>query len=275
MTTPIRNPEAVSNVANSPLGQYGRLSAHTRQGVWHAVNQDQLGWGPGFIGITDGVGSGAMPELASLILLEGLRALHHPDPDSLASALIAADLGISAALKQRGVGAGASVFAAAWISKDADGSRPVQIQAAHVGDCKILHLRPSSAEHWDLIWQTQDQSYAQMGLVPPEGISETSPANMVGCGMSAPAAWHSFFMRPGDRLMLCSDGALPLLNPTDLSQWMQNFPAPLHPLAAKIGCDQAMALGNQDDVSVLLLEYSAVSELSRNDRPWWRRWGSA
>lgn len=273
MTTPIRNPDAVSEADFGPLGQQGCLSAYSRSGFGHSINQDQLGWGPGFIAVTDGVGSGALPELASLILLEALRTLRWPNPQSLDALLKKADKDIAFALSRRGLGAGASVFAAAWIDDGADGQHPVQIRVAHAGDCKLLHLRPTPSGAWNIIWQTIDQSYTQLGIPPPTGISAASPANMIGCGMSAPASCNTLLMEPGDRLLLCSDGAQPLLNPNWLTQWMKCFPAPLTPPVAQVWCEKAMNLGNQDDVSILLLEYRPSDTRQGKARSWWRQWG--
>jgi protein phosphatase len=272
MSTPLRETPDSPQSVQGPLGGHGLFTAHSCKGHRHDVNQDCLGWAPGFLAVADGVGSGAQPELASQLLFQALRTLKDPQDTDLRDCLSRVDQDIAGAMQQRGLGPGASVFSAVWLKGGADGEQPLEVLAAHVGDCKVLHLRAHPRQGWQVMWQTLDQSYVNMGRPAPLGVLPTSPANMVGCGMSAEPGIHRFGLKPGDRLLVCSDGAQQLLDTHWLLDWMNQGHPSITSSVAQSWCEQAFAMGNHDDISVAALEYRAASQSIRrwSFRRFWR-----
>lgn len=236
------------------------VCAHSLQGTARALNQDRCHADPPhFFGVADGVGGGALGEVASELLLQQLALLRPKDAPAVARALAAADQLINARITPQGLGPGAAVAACLW----GDPAAPQRWLGMTVGDCKLIHARQTQGV-WRLLWQSTDQSYAATGLAAPPGVSDQAPANMVGCGMSLPAAVQPLHTLRGDRLILCSDGFFGALQVAGVQRLLQDTLRPLPCDAAQRWCQAARKLGSQDDITVLILEPSAPHAVA----PW-------
>jgi serine/threonine protein phosphatase PrpC len=225
-----------------------RFSAFSLRGTNHAVNQDSFHCSSGqFWGVADGVGGGAFGEVASQMLLSSMAELKAPLATDIHNKLHEADGRINTQIRSLGQGMGAAVMACLWIQG------PGQCLAAHVGDCKVLHLRKSFG-NWKIKWFSTDQTYVNQEVEPPPGVSLQAPSNMVGCGMTSEAQMYSFKLKGKDRVVLCSDGFSSQLSKKQVSELVVNDPWPLQTESAKIWCQSARSNGSQDDITVLILE---------------------
>ena len=226
------------------------FSSASLNGLQTTLNQDCYACrSPYFFAVADGVGGGALGEVASAILVRRLGDLQAPHPDAVAQALKDADQDISQRMVQEGQGPGATVGAAVWLI-DAKTSTWL---AMTVGDCKVM-VAARSGLTWRIRWESLNQSYAHCGLTPPLGVSVDSPANMVGCGMPLPALMQPITLAQGERIILCSDGFYTAFNDAQLQELLNQTPQPLSMSSAQIWCEKAQQLGALDDVTVVLVE---------------------
>jgi len=226
------------------------FSSASLNGLQTTLNQDCYACrSPYFFAVADGVGGGALGEVASAILVRRLGDLQAPHPDAVAQALKDADQDISQRMEQEGQGPGATVGAAVWLI-DAKTSTWL---AMTVGDCKVM-VAARNGLTWRIRWESPNQSYAHCGLTPPLGVSVDSPANMVGCGMPLPALMQQITLAEGERIILCSDGFYTAFNDAQLQELLNQTPQPLSMSSAQIWCEQAQQLGALDDVTVVLVE---------------------
>jgi protein phosphatase len=245
-----------------------RFSVASLRGIHSRVNQDSYACrSPDFFMVADGVGGGALGEVASAMLVNQLGQLQEPDADRIQQALIEADQAIAQRLQQEGHGPGAAVCAAVWLI-DAKTSSWL---AMTVGDCKVM-VAARHGNFWQLRWSSLNQSYAQCGLPPPEGIDPASPANMVGCGVAFPALIEPITLQPGERLLMCSDGFYNAFSEAALCDLLGEETAPLAPQMAQHWAEQAQQRGAHDDVTVLAVEHALKSaDALPEHSPWTRR----
>jgi serine/threonine protein phosphatase PrpC len=171
------------------------------------------------------------------------------------------DKAISDRLIREGHGPGAAVCAAVWREKrEKDGWLVMT-----VGDCKVM-LASFRNSTWRIRWNSPIQSYANVGLTPPEGVSHDSPANMVGCGMHLPAEFHALKTHPGEILILCSDGFDSACKEVDLLGLLNKTTFPLNKNIASVWCEQAKLLGAHDDITVVLVQPEITIHKSRGLR---------
>lgn len=259
MTTPHRDLDSLNASEGSSLSDLCHFSAASMVGTNHLINQDlYFCSSPDFFAVADGVGGGALGEVASAMLIKALGELHHPTPAEVTNALKAADQAISNRLIQEGQGPGAAVCAAVWRQKTQEDGWLVMT----VGDCKVM-LASSKNSTWNILWISPIQSYGNVGLPPPAGVSHDSPANMVGCGMHLPAQFHSLKPNAGEILILCSDGFDSVCEKKDLLDLLTKTALPLNKSIANVWCEQAKELGAHDDVTVVLVQPEITALTSR------------
>ncbi|HEY2559397.1 MAG TPA: protein phosphatase 2C domain-containing protein [Caldimonas sp.] len=223
-------------------------------GSQHGVNEDAFSPLEGsarlFV-VADGVGGGAMAQLASRLLVEALHATLDARPvdgDRVAAAMLGADRTIAAAIARVTDRPGAAtvalcapldVFAAKWL-------------VAWVGDCRAHRWSPRKSDRIELL--TCDDTFAHLGETPPPGGAPGDPARMVGNGATTGANVVVLGVEPGELLALCSDGVHKHLDDAD---WCRVLAAPL-PLARRADAlvSLARAHGSVDDATVMLLQRS-------------------
>ena len=236
-------------------------------GSQHAVNEDAhsaLEGAARLFVVADGVGGGAMANVASSLLVAALHDALEARPidaDRVAPAMLAADRTIAAAIARVTERPGAAtvalcapldVFTAKWL-------------IAWVGDCRVYRFAPNDGGRIELL--TRDDTFAHLGEVPPPGGSPGDPARMVGNGATTGANVVVHGLERGELLALCSDGVHKHLDDAD---WCRVLAAPL-PLERRGEALVALARarGSVDDATVLLLHRSEQGwhGLRRKRRP--------
>ena len=216
--------------------------------------------------VADGVGGGAMAQLASAELVAHLHAAlgaAPPDAERVSRAVLDADRAIARRLAQVTAAPGAATVAlCAPVNRMAS-----QWLIAWVGDCRVYRLALRGAQ--EIEWLSCDDTFRQLGEAPPAGGSLDDPARMVGNGatLGANVALHA--LASGDLLLLCSDG---VHKHVDGPAWRRvlSQPASLVQRCQEL-IGVARANGSADDATVLLLQRSAFSL----PRPLWMQRGSS
>jgi serine/threonine protein phosphatase PrpC len=219
----------------------------------HRVNEDAHspleGDGHLFV-VADGVGGGAMAQLASRLLVAHLHESLEARPleaDRISDAVLSADRAIASAIARVTDRPGASTvalcapldrFAAKWM-------------LAWVGDCRAYRWSPQ-AQRLEVL--TRDDTFANLGEAPPAGGAADDPARMVGNGATSGANAAVHALACGEMLALCSDGIHKYLKDSD---WCGLLDSPL-PLARRAEQLVARARANAsvDDATLLLIERS-------------------
>lgn len=214
--------------------------------------------------VADGVGGGAMAQMASRQLVAHLAAALDAAPLDAAHvrrAMLDADRAIAQRIAQVTAAPGAATVAlCAPVNRVAS-----KWLVAWVGDCRVYRLAPRAIE-----LLTRDDTFRHLGEQPPAGGAPDDPARMVGNGATAGANVALHDLAAGDMLVLCSDGVHKSL---DADAWFRLLTRPIS-LAQR--CEaviaQARANGSVDDATVLVVQRMAM----RVPRPGWiTRWADA
>lgn len=200
---------------------------------------------PHFFGVADGVGGGGHGEVASHVLLDycgglGVGGLRRRDiPGALTAWVRSADRAVARRLADIDDRPGAATFVGLWMRGDRG-------WLVHVGDARAYLFRPGEGGRA----LTIDQTYGTLGEAVPEGGSPDDPARMVGCGAVGHPPATPVALRPGDTVLLCTDGFHRHLPPECAA--LLGAGLPLRDTAA-ILAKLAHAEGSRDDITVLLV----------------------
>jgi protein phosphatase len=227
----------------------------TACGERHDVNEDAhsaLGGAGGLFVVADGVGGGAMAELASRELVAQLHAAlegQRLDAGRIGAAMLEADRAIARLIADVTDAPGAATvalcapanaFASKWL-------------IAWVGDCRAYRLEAGAG----IELLTRDDTFRRLGEAPPCGSAPDDPARMVGNGATTGANVASHDLGAGALLALCSDGVHKHLDADDW-QRLLTPPAPLVRRCQALVAT-ARAHGSRDDATVLLLQRSSFA----------------
>jgi len=232
---------------------FGRIEAAASSscGSLHAGNEDAYSPLAGaqlvFV-VADGVGGGAMAQLASRRLVAHLHdalGSRRPAAEAIGRAVLDADRVIAAEIARHTDKPGAATVVLC-APANALTSRWF---VSWVGDCRAYRLS-AAGERVELL--TRDDTFRHLGETPPPGGSPDDPARMVGNGAVIAAGVVRCDFGVGDVLALCSDGVHKHLGAGD---WRRVLTQRV-PLARR--CDDLVAVaranGSADDATVLLLE---------------------
>jgi protein phosphatase len=214
--------------------------------------------------VADGVGGGAMAQMASRQLVAHLHAALDAAPldaDRVCRAMLDADRAIAERIARVTDSPGAATVALC---------APVNLLAskwliAWVGDCRVYRLGMHGPRAIEML--SCDDTFRHLGEQPPAGGALDDPARMVGNGATAGANVALHDLACGDMLVLCSDGVHRFIASDTWS----------HVLTQRVSlarrCEdliaQARANGSVDDATVLVVQRVAFSL----PRPRWiTRW---
>lgn len=217
--------------------------------------------------VADGVGGGAMAQVASRQLVAHLRMALGATPlegERVRRAMLDADRAIAQRIAKVTDSPGAATVALC---------APVNLLAskwliAWVGDCRVYRFAMRGQRGIELL--TSDDTFRHLGEQPPAGGALDDPARMVGNGATAGANVALHDVACGDTLVLCSDGVHKFL---DSDAWFQVLTQRTS-LAQR--CEdliaRARAHGSVDDATVLVVQRTAISL----PRPRWiTRWAGS
>ena len=239
---------------------FGRIEAAVASscGSQHDTNEDAHSTLRGpmrmFV-VADGVGGGAMAQMASRHLVSHLHEALDArglDAETVRAAMLDADRAIAQRIAQVTDSPGAAtvalcapvnVFASKWL-------------VAWVGDCRVLRLAMRGEPSVEQL--TRDDTFRHLNETPPPGSSLDDPARMVGNGATSGANVALHDLECGGMLMLCSDG---VHKGVQTSDWCRILSQRV-PLAQR--CEDLIALarinGSTDDATVLLLKRGCFGE---------------
>ena len=239
---------------------FGRIEAAVASscGSQHDTNEDAHSTLRGSLRmfvVADGVGGGAMAQMASRQLVSHLHEAldaHRLNAERVRAAMLDADRAIAQRIARVTDSPGAAtvalcaavnVFASKWL-------------VAWVGDCRVLRLAMRGEPSIELL--TRDDTFRHLNETPPAGSSLDDPARMVGNGATSGANVALHDLACGDMLMLCSDG---MHKGVQASDWCRILKQRVS-LAQR--CEELIALarinGTTDDATVLLLQRACFGD---------------
>ncbi len=204
------------------------------------------------LAVADGVGSGARGDVASSVLAQHCTQApdaYLGDANALDGWMRKAEDLVQLRLREVSFSPGASTVAAAWLLPDGGG------HLMRVGDARAYCYDTSGdgAVTQPILRQlTQDQTYAHVQETPPEGGSLDDPARMVGTGFMGEPEIEPLHLKPGQILLLCSDG-LPRGLDTDGMELILSASSNLAEAARDLA-EEAFKRGSEDDITVLLAQ---------------------
>ena len=141
---------------------------------------------------------------------------------------------------------------------------------AHIGDSRLYRLRDDSFE-----LLTRDHSLLQeqidSGMITPEQARHADNRNLVTRALGVEATVDveigDFDVRPGDIMLLCSDGLNDMVEDEDIALALSTLSGNLQ-LAADHLVQLANDHGGRDNVSVILIKVMADFAAPRG---WWQR----
>lgn len=223
------------------------FAARTDVGRVRSENEDRYlaraERGVTLLAVADGVGGDAGGDVASAVAVEALAstfAFDAADPaGALASAMRAANDAVLRASRERGHGSAASTLVAAAI-------RARDLTVANLGDSRAYLVRDGGARQI-----TADHS----------GLAPNSITRFVGDPRGVLPDVFVEALRPGDRLVLCSDGLSRHVGAEEIAQAASGAP-PERAAESLVGL--ANDRGGEDNVTVVV--YAAPSSTARAAR---------
>ncbi len=253
MGSPPAGPQR-SEFAMAPTVRHACLSD---RGLTHADNEDRWLADPdlGLYAVADGMAD-ARPSQVTVDLLPRLVRHRFGTVPGLGDARAAAALRAvvtEVSERVRDLGCGGSTLVLALV-------RGPQALLAHLGDSRIYLLRGGQLRQL-----TSDHSFVQemvyQGMMSVEEArrrrSNGGPTRFVGMNGEAVADIGPLDLRPGDRLLLCSDGLTGMLDDDRLRSALVAGPAPADVCRRLVA--EANAAGGHDNITALVLDYLGSS----------------
>jgi serine/threonine protein phosphatase PrpC len=233
-----------------------------------AVNEDSVLVGPPIFAVADGMGGHAAGDRASAAVVERLAALRaeadhgYLDLARLEGALNAAADDIDDFSAHIPIGAGTTVTGALLVLRDGEPTFAV----FNVGDSRVYLLADD-----EFARVTRDHSVVQemvdAGLLDARDAEDHPDSNVItrAVGFREPPRPDVWMLpvRPGMRLLLCSDG---LTKEVDDGQIRRRLAAGGTAAETADGLmDAALAAGGRDNVTVVVIDVAAPAAKPRRD----------
>ncbi|WP_311522478.1 protein phosphatase 2C domain-containing protein, partial [uncultured Corynebacterium sp.] len=228
------------------------FTAVTDRGLVRENNEDSAHAGPHLLVLADGMGGHAAGEVASTTMVEHMASLERdPGDNDMLALLGAAAEDANAAIRKHvdehpeTEGMGTTLTALLF-----NGS---EFGVCHVGDSRGYRLREGK-----LTQITKDDTYVQSlvdeGKLDPEDVSSHPQKSLILKAYTGRPVAPTLFMldaKPGDRLLLCSDG---LSDPVTASTIEQALKQGTVEEAATTLRDLALRSGGPDNVTIVVAE---------------------
>lgn len=231
------------------------FSACSDRGLVRGNNEDSAYAGPRLLALADGMGGHAAGEVASQFLVNSLRPLDSPlldEPDMhdrlttlLATAMDEGNQAIAAHVDANPQLEGMGCTLSTLLMRGQD------IALCHVGDSRGYLLRDGQLQQI-----TKDDTFVQSlvdeGRLDPEEVSGHPQRSLILkalTGRPVDPTLSTLRVRPGDRLMLCSDG---LSDPVSFDTIQETMNTGTPDQAARRLVELALRSGGPDNVTVVI-----------------------
>ena len=242
----------------------------THPGLVRPLNEDALGADPlaGLFVLADGLGGYNAGEIASTMAVSTLLAQLSSaladatgqggafDPrETLFTALVDMNSGIfRAALNSAAFEGMATTVVIAWLLGD-------RLWVAHTGDSRLYRLRDGQ-----LAQLTRDHSFSQelldAGMVTEDEARVLPAKNLVtralGASPDIEPEIHDYDVRPGDVLLLCSDGLTEMVSQAEIGNVVKGLVPDITEAARRL-VDAANQAGGRDNTSVVLVQVNGAT----------------
>ena len=198
------------------------------------------------VAVADGMGGHAAGEVASRLAVEAIATSEEPIVDRVAEA----NRAIMAAGEDRPerFGMGTTLTAGRF---EAGG----KLEVGHVGDSRLYLFRRG-----DLLQVTRDHSlvadYLASGAISAEEAAHHPQRNVItralGIDWDIAVDSHTVNLRPGDRVLLCSDGLTSMVSDAAIADMLTEHTAPQPACWALI--EAANKAGGEDNITVAVVD---------------------
>ena len=206
------------------------------------------------VAVSDGMGGHQAGEVASRLAVETLDKMlrsNHDDPEAaLSSAFSEAnrEVHLLASMKDEMYGMGCTLVAAVL--------EPDRFVAANVGDSRLYHFDGN-----DLVQITHDHSFVaelvRRGIITSEEAKTHPRRNLITRAIGTESRVFtdvfSCEWKPGDMLLLCSDGLCGVLEDAEMAALLRNCTDPDATCSMLI--QRALASGSRDNITVVLAKH--------------------
>lgn len=203
------------------------------------------------VAVSDGMGGHLAGEIASSLSIETLRETLQQQHPSREAALSSAFAEANRAVRQKAssseemYGMGCTLVAAVMDERE--------FTAANVGDSRLYHFDGETIRQI-----THDHSFVaelvRRNIITPEEAKTHPRRNLItraiGSEDRLSADIFTCEWKPGDILLLCSDGLCGVMNDEEMASFLQNCDD-LDMACVKL-IDRALALGSRDNITVVL-----------------------
>jgi protein phosphatase len=244
------------------IAHHLRIAGDTDIGKVRSANEDALILDPGLglYAVLDGMGGANAGDIAAQLARDTIReyvqhrALALSPCDLLEAAIIAGSAAVYSAAQQQADRQGMGTTVVACLVVD-----PSYIVVAHVGDSRAYLLRggrlqPLTRDH------TIVEELAGRGLLTPEEVERHPYKNVLsrnlGSRPDARVDVSEVEVKPGDRLLLCSDGLYGYASADAIQYLLGSGDAPED--VARDLIELALRGGGGDNVSTIVIEVPAA-----------------
>jgi protein phosphatase len=241
--------------------------ALTDIGLRRAHNEDSLVAGPAVFAVADGMGGHAAGDVASAAVVTRLAEFApgpFVEPDAIGAALRAATADIALALDEENLGIGTTVTGVALTLRRDE----VYWTVFNVGDSRVYMV-----EDGELRRVTVDHSVVQelvdSGAIRPEEAESHPERNVitraVGFNLEPVPDYWMVPVRPGARVLICSDGLTKELAEAAIAQRLTAGADAGRTARGLV--DAALAAGGRDNVTAVVVDVVSVGEVLADPPP--------
>ncbi|HEY2665764.1 MAG TPA: Stp1/IreP family PP2C-type Ser/Thr phosphatase, partial [Actinomycetota bacterium] len=227
-----------------------RYAAATDVGLVRSNNEDAFLTAPPLFAVADGMGGHRAGEVASAGAIRTLQKEAGHDTDSLVAAVQSANRVVhaEAAANPDLSGMGTTITAMMTTQDSA--------QIVHVGDSRAYLLREGRLRRL-----TQDHTVverlAREGKIPANEVDRHPQRSVLeralGVNPEVDVDVQLLDVRPGDRLLLCTDGLTSMLDDDEIREILLRESDP--ETAAQALIDAALAAGGKDNVTAVIVDF--------------------
>jgi len=234
-----------------------RYAAATDVGLVRSNNEDAFLTAPPLFAVADGMGGHRAGEVASAGAIRTLQKEAGHDTDSLVAAVQSANRVVhaEAAANPDLSGMGTTITAMMTTHDSA--------QIVHVGDSRAYLLRDGRLRRL-----TQDHTVvdrlAREGKIPAAEVDRHPQRSVLeralGVSPEVDIDVQLLDVRPGDRLLLCTDGLTSMLDDDEIREILLTESDP--ETAAQALIDAALAAGGKDNVTAVIVDFPRLDGAS-------------